>query len=238
MILLLGLAAMGWLVYFLLTNYVFVVRKVSVELPTDSRFTQQQAASAAGIRLGTRMDRLDTEAFEKGLQASGWLELEKFEIDYPDHVNLIVRERKPAAMISDAGTLLVIDSDGVLIEQVSGDPGYPDCIYIQDVEIRRAQPGQQLQTNDPEKIESIVALLKGLESVPCHDLISRASMADARNIRLYSVNHVWVEMGAGERMAEKLYWAEAALTDMVARGEQLGTLYVSSGKHADYAPQQ
>lgn len=224
-------------VYFLMMNYLFVVRRVSVQLPQNSRFTAQQAAASTGIVVGTRLDRVDRAAVAQALQDTGWLILEDMELKYPDQVHLVVSERKPAAMVSHVSTLLVTDSDGVLIEQVSGDPGYADCLYVTDVDIRRAQPGQPLQSGTSGKIEGMVALLKGLEQVPCHDLIAWASLESPRNIRLYSSNHVWVSMGDEEKMTDKLRLAEAALSDMISKDEKLGKLNVSSGLYADYAPE-
>lgn len=224
--------------YFLITHYLFVVRSVSVQLPESARYTPQQVASQSGLKLGTRMDRIDETALAQQLAGTGWLELKDVQLQYPNHVQLVVEERKPAALVSHVSTVLVTDADGVLIEQVSGQPGYPDCVYVTDVDVKRAQPGHVLESGSRGKIEAMVALLQGFEEVPCQELISWATLEDPRNVKMYSTNHVWVEMGEPENMADKLRWTEAALNDLIARGEKLGTLNVSSGKHADYAPQQ
>lgn len=233
-----ALAVVALIVYLVLTNYVFVVRSVSVELSGTDRYTSQQVALQSGLTLGTRMDRIDSDAIAHQLGATGWLQLDEVRLEYPSKVILAVSERTPAALVSHVSTVLVTDSDGVLIEQVSGDPGYANCLYITDVDVKRAQPGQRLQASTAGKIDAIVALLKGLEEVPCQSLISWATLENPQNIKLYSTNHVWVEMGDDENMADKLRWTEAVLNDLIGRGEKLGTLNVSSGTHADYAPEQ
>lgn len=234
---LLGFAALLGAVYVLLINYVFVVREVGVQMPQDCRFTAQQVAQVSGVKLGTRLDRIDEAEIAQNVLNSGWLCLEGVEVIYPDRLQITVSQRRPAALVSHVSTLLVTDSDGIMIEQVSGDPGYPGCVYITDIDIRRAHPGQRLQAADNTKIDAMVMLLKGLEEVSCQDLISWASVAQSRAMRLYSGNHVYVELGDGSRMPDKLRLMEAALTDMIHRGESLGTLNVSSGIYADYAPQ-
>lgn len=224
--------------YFLITNYLFVVRSVGVQMAETGRFTPQQVVLQSGLQLGTRMDRIDEAAIAQQLDSTGWLKLDDVQLEYPNRVQLVVSERKPAALVSHVSTMLVTDADGVLIEQVASEPNYPDCVYVTDVDVKRAQPGQVLQSGTRGKIEAMVALLQGFEEVPCQELISWATLENPQNIRMYSTNHVWVEMGEGENMADKLRWTEAALTDLIARDEKLGTLNVSSGRHADYAPQQ
>lgn len=231
-------AALLALIYFLITNYLFVVRRVDVVLPEGSRFTPQQAAGCTNLRVGTRLDRVDRESVASALRDTGWLVLEDLRVQYPDCVRIEVSERRPAALVSHGGTLLVTDAEGIMIAQVSGDAGYEDCLYVTEMDIRRAQPGQALQSSSSGKMEAMTALLQALEEVPCRDLIARASIESARNIKLYSVNHVWVEMGDKERMADKLRLTEAALTDMIAKQESLGTLNVSGGRYADYAPNE
>ena len=232
-----ALAVTALAVYLVLTNYVFVVRSVGVELSGD-RYTSQQVVLESGLTLGTRMDRIDQEAIARRLGDTGWLRLEEIRLEYPNRAVLVVAERTPAALVSHVSTMLVTDSDGVLIEQVTGDPGYSNCLYVTDVDVKRAQPGQPLQAATVGKINALVALLKGFEQVPCQSLISWATMENPQNIMMYSTNHVWVEMGGSENIADKLRWTQAVLEDLIARGEKLGTLNVSSGTHADYAPQQ
>lgn len=233
---LLCLAAAALLVWFLLTNYVFVVRSTGVQLPENSRYTPQQVMQQSGLKLGTRMDRIDEAAIAQNLQDTGWLVLEDIQLQYPGHVVLAVSERRPAAMVSHVSTLIITDAQGIMIEQVKGDPGYDNCVYVTDMDIRRAQPGHALQPTESKRFEALTALLQGLEEVPCHDLIGWVTMEDPRDLRMYATNHVWVELGDSDDMADKLRWTEAALTDLIARGEKLGTLNVASGKHADYSP--
>lgn len=236
--LILAAAVVAAAAYFLITNYLFVVRSIAVQLPEGARFTQQQAAQQSGLKLGARMDRIDEAAIAQQLAGTGWLELEDVRLEYPSHVELVVSQRKPAALVSHVSTVLVTDADGVVIEQVAGEPNYPDCVYVTDLDVKRAQPGHVLQSGSRGKVEALTALLQGFEEVPCQELISWVTLEEPKNVKMYSTNHVWVEMGEPENMADKLRWTEAALNDLIARGENLGTLNVSSGRHADYAPQQ
>ena len=235
---LMGIAILGLTVYLIVTNYVFVVRHVSVQLPDNSRFTPQQVALESGLHLGTRMDEIDVDLIARNLQDTGWLYLQDVVLQYPSGVQLVVEQRKPAALVSHVSTVIVTDANGIVIEQASGDPGYSNCVYVTDIDVHRAVPGYLLEASTDGKVDAMVALLQGFAEVPCQDLISFATLENPRNVRLYSTNHVWVVMGEGEKMADKLRWTEAALTDLIAKGEKLGTLNVVGGNHADYAPQQ
>ncbi len=232
------LAVVALAVYLLLTNYVFVVRSVSVRMTGDARYSQQEVVLMSGVTLGTRMDRVDDAAVAQQLADTGWLDLRAIEQNYPNNVTLEVAVRRPAALISHVGTLLVVDAEGVVIEQVQTRPDYPNCVYVTDLDVSFQKPGRKLQSATAGQMDALTSLLAAMEQVGCQAVVDTLSVDDPQQLVLYSTNGVRVELGNGDRMADKLKWMQAVVNDLIEREENFGTLYVSSGTHADYYPQQ
>lgn len=233
------LAAVAALViYLLLTNSVFVVRKVSVRMEENDRYSQQEVVLLSGVKLGTRMDRIDGAAIAQSLADTGWLELLSVEPDYPNTVVLEVSVRRPAALISHVGTLLVADEKGVVIEQVNSMPEYENCVYVTDLNVSFQKAGRRLQSATPGQMDALLALLEAMETVGCQNIVDTVSVNDPQQLIIYSTNGVEVELGDCERMEAKLSWMKAVIEDLIRRQESFGTLNVTSGTHADYYPQQ
>lgn len=231
-------AVIALAVYLVLTNYVFVVRSVSVRMDDESRYTRQDVVLLSGVTLGTRMGKIDDLAVTQRLADTGWLDLQAIEQNYPNNVTLEVAVRRPSALISHVGTLLVTDREGVVIEQVKARPDYPDCVYVTDLDVSFQKIGRKLQSATSGQMDALISLLEAMEKVGCQGIVDTISVKDPQQLILYSTNGVRVELGDGERMADKLRWMQAVVNDLIARQENFGTLYVSSGTHADYYPQQ
>lgn len=235
---LLLVAVVALAVYLVLANYVFVVRSVSVRMEDESRYTKQDVVLLSGVTLGTRMGKIDDLAVSQRLADTGWLDLQAIEQNYPNNVTLEVAVRRPAALISHVGTLLVADKEGVVIEQVKARPAYADCVYVTDLDVSFQKPGRRLQSATSGQMDALTALLEAMEQVGCQGIVDTVSVDDPLQLVIYSTNGVRVELGDGERMEDKLRWMQAVVNDLIARQESFGTLYVSSGTHADYYPQQ
>lgn len=225
-------------VYLVLTNYVFVVRSVSVRMDADERFSPQEVVLLSGVELGTRMDRINGAAVAQRLADTGWLELEAIEQNYPNNVTLQVAVRRPAALISHVGTLLVVDDKGVMIEQVNAQPAYENCIYVTDMDVSFRKAGRRLQSATSGQMDALLAILEAMQEVGCQRLVDTVSMKNPQQLILYSINGVQVKLGDGSRMKDKLRWTQAVVNDLIERQESFGTLNVTSGTHADYYPQQ
>lgn len=235
---LLLLALIALAVYLVLTNYVFVVRSVSVRMEEDGRFTKQDVVLLSGVKLGTRMDRIDGASVAQQLADTGWLELEAIEQNYPSNVTLQVAVRRPAALISHVGTLLVVDDKGVVIEQVNAQPAYANCVYVTDMDVSFQKAGRRLQSATSGQMDALLVILEAMQKVGCQKLVDTLSMKNPQQLILYSVNGVQVKLGDSSRMEDKLRWTQAVVNDLIERQESFGTLNVTSGTHADYYPQQ
>ena len=104
----------------LLWRDVFVVRNVIVEGTLS--VSDEDVIRAAQIDVGGSIYDVSGEKLKLNLESSGKFAMEGVEIRYPGTVILHVRERTRDAMALNGGKILVLDSDGYVVEICSAVP--------------------------------------------------------------------------------------------------------------------
>lgn len=100
-----------------------------------------------------------------------WVDTAVIHYVYPGTVEIAITERSAIAWIRHMGNYLLVDGEGYVIEVKSelSEP-YPE---IRGVKLDKFSLGRKIETEEPEKIEGLVQLLKSLEQVdinPYHKL--------------------------------------------------------------------
>ena len=228
-LLLLLVAALGVFLY----NYVFVVREVVVT-GADS-YAREDIIRLAQIPIGKPLRTVDEVKIRRAVESSGQLAFDSLSTEYPSTVRLQVHERKLAALVQNAGTLLGLDEDGCVIAQYSELPE-ASAIFITGLNVQHFAPGAPLSA-DAATIEAMRAVIQALRTIGAEALVSELNVADTRQLYLYSRTGIQVALGDSTGMERKLQWMKSALMDLESRGETRGRLDVSSGSKADFKPQ-
>jgi cell division protein FtsQ len=103
--------------------------------------------SAADVRTGTPLIRLDTAGISRRVGALAGIQHARVSRSWPHTVRIDVVERTPLAAIPRGSAFFLVDSDGVLFQQVGNPPpGLPRLVV--------AQPG----TGDPAMWAALVVI--------------------------------------------------------------------------------
>ncbi len=156
----------------------------------------------------------------------------------PNRVVLTVRPRSLDALVllAGAGRVLVLDSDGYVAQVTER---LPDAVipYVTGLRTQSYMLGRQLDTADG-RCASMKAVLEALKANGATAYASELNVADSADLRIITRKGTTVLLGDAGDMARKIAWMAGALADLEARGENGGTLDVSSGTKADYRPPQ
>jgi cell division protein FtsQ len=208
---LLVLVAAAWAVW---ASPLLAVRSVQIDgirtLPAD------QVREAAGVGDGTPLLRVDVDAAEARVARLPQVASVKVTRGWPSSVVITVVERKPVAVVGEAGRRSLVDAEGVLFDSISGDP--PAGVVPLDV----AQPGP----GDP----ATMAALQAVRALPgvVRDQVTRATASESADVTLTLADGTVVDWGDAGNAATKGR-VLGALLDQIASGalEPAATIDVS-----------
>lgn len=227
-----AIALLAALLAILLVNIVFVVRQVQVvgagEVPEST------VRHLSGIRLGSRMSSIDEERVRLDVESDGQVAFVSLERRLPGRIVLTVRPRTRDAVVLQAGKILVLDSDGYVVEVGDRVPD-TSAVYVTGLKASYHSLGRQLDTADG-RCGCMKAVLEALKANGATAYAAELSVADTADIRIITRTGMTVLLGNSENMDNKIVWMVGALRDLESRGETTGRLDVSSGTKADYMP--
>ena len=227
-----AVAVLGIALWLLLANVVFVVRDVQVvgagEIP------EADVRHLSGIRLGTRMSAVNAERVRLDVESDGRVAFVSMERRLPNRIVLTVRPRTKDAVILQAGKIVVLDSDGFVVDMPDRLPD-GGAVYVTGLKAAYCTLGRQLDTADG-RCACMKAVLEALKANGATRYVSELSVAVTADLRIITRTGMTVLLGNSDNMNAKIAWMAGALADLEARGQTTGQLDVSSGTKADYRP--
>ena len=219
-------------VLFLLWKVVFVVRDVQVV--GSGSLSAEDVLRVSGIRLGARLNAVDEEHVRECVESDGRLAFVSLERRLPNRLILTVRQRSRDAVVLQGGKVLVVDSDGYVVEVTDRLPesGIP---YVTGLKPSSYQLGRQLDTADG-RVACLKAILEAAKARGASAYIAEIDVTRTNNLRVITRTGLTVILGDSGNMENKMTWMAGAVADLEARGETTGRLDVASGNKADYLP--
>jgi cell division protein FtsQ len=210
-----GLAAAGALlaggVMWLLTTPRLAVQSIQVE--GAARVSAEDILAAADIPLGVNILRLDPAAVRARLEALPQIRRAEVVRELPDHVTLLVEERRPFTLVH-AGRLHWLDEEARLLgeEREAVAPPVPIISGLSEEELRsmRSAPGPRAQV----ALALVRALLRSGRDLA--EQISEIDMSRREGPVLYTLDGIEVRLGT-EQWDERLARLEGVLAQLATR---------------------
>jgi cell division protein FtsQ len=184
-------AGVGWA---LLGSRFFVVRSVQVTV-TGPGLTRAQVLTAAGIKLGLPLLRLDDAAVAHRVERLTQVESAHVSTDWPDGVSITVRARTPVFAVSGPQGYLLVDRFGVTLRQAGRRPGLP-------VLTMTALAGQAAPLRGNPAVTAAAAVLTELPSKVAHR-VAQVSADGPGNVSVKLGNGVTIVWGDPSRASQK-----------------------------------
>lgn len=216
----------------LLWREVFVVRNVIVEGTLS--VGNEEIIRAAQVDVGGSIYAVEPEKLKLNLESSGRFALDSVEVRYPSTLILHARERTRDAMVLNGGKILVLDSDGYVIEICSAVPENSG-VYVTGLEGTSYRVGGRISAPE-DKLAAMKAAVDAIRSQGAAVYVSELNVEDPLNLWITTRTGIRVELGDAKNMDGKILWLRSAVADLESRGDVKGTLDVSSGTKADYQP--
>ena len=190
----------------------------------------------SGLNAEMHTWQIDESALEQALGALGQWEYIGFEQTGLGSVRIDMRTRTERAVVHYAGSSLVLDEYGQVMEHRRDDPEY-SLMKIKGLEIVSAIVGHELGTTDKNQILSVGEVIRALDSTGAYSRVRELNAADLDNLYVITVNGMRVDLGDSSRIEEKCSWMNGVLDSLEAEGKYTGTIDVSAGTSAVYRPE-
>jgi cell division protein FtsQ len=216
-----------------LRGSLFVVREIEVEGLESVDYAQ--VVRQSGLELGGSIFKVDREKIRRNMTRLGKVELVEIETRMPDTVVLKVHERKPAAMISYLGVVMLVGEDGCMIQQMDSMGDY-DLPVLSGLKISQYQVGRKVASTMEGQVDSALEVLAELRTQSIENQVSELNVQDLDNIYLITRTGLHVKLGDATMLHDKLVWMRGVTAQLQSEGITTGVLDVSSAKAGVYSP--
>ena len=227
-----GVVAVLFIAFFVLTNVVFAVK--NVEYSGSFSVDPNEITRASGIRFGRSIFGVDESTVRDRVNALGVVALEDVVIHYPSTVTLCVRDRTDQAMLVYSGGVAILDEEGCVIRSSTEVPN-EDLLYVTGFHVFQCRTGAPIDAQMGQR-NAFTAVMQALIVNGAKPYVSELDLEDVNNLFLLTRGGITVRLGGMENMYNKIAWMKGAVADLEARGEYGGALDVQSGTKADYIP--
>ncbi len=187
----------------------------AIDVIGNQEVDKEKIIQLAGINTPANLLALDLEAIAPRIQGYSWIEKVTLRKEWPSHLYIEVRERRPLALLNTPNGLFYVDGKGEpfapLNEQTEID--FP---VISGLENALTFEGNAVQVNAPEKIQAALQFIgyaaKGTSALPAQN-ISEIHCTDDQGVVLFLADRPFPiflgkELGkkSYNRLAKVLYW--------------------------------
>ena len=216
----------------LLKSQVFIIRNIEVD--HVETLAPNDVIRKAGLSLGGSVFAADETRIRQNFEREGMIAFDRLERRLPDTIRLIVHERTRRAVVNYLGVALVIDDQGVVMEQLGEMPSY-NLTVVTGVRATSYQVGRKIQSDVPLQVESMLKVLAAIDAQGMAGRVSELNVADLDNMYVMEQGGMLVKIGDETMLKEKLLWMQSVLDQQLyPQGTNTGTLDVSSGSSAVY----
>lgn len=190
---------------------VFSVRTVAVV--GNSHLTADEVRAAAAVPSGTTLLRFPAESVERRLELSPWVASATVTRDFPDTMQIRVKEYEPAAVVdTGAETFWLVDGNGWVIAQQTPETT-STLITIRDIEAFEPAEGER---SSSEALRNALRIWEGLTP----ELKKRTRLISAPSVdktALMTTDDITIFIGSSEDIARKDLVAQRILAEQAGK---------------------
>lgn len=207
-----------------------------IKVTGSSTKSHSEIAGLSGLRLGMNILSVDKKEIQRNFSMDSSVELLDVHIEMPDTVIIEIRERVVHAAVNCAGVILLIDSDGYVLQRLSSMPQNERYPLVSGMDVRVSAHAKIIESGTDGQLTAMKRVLTELYDTHTQTMISELNIADPDNIYLISQSGIQILLGDDERLDEKLAWTQAVIDSLTTEGVMSGVVDVSSGSNAVFSP--
>ena len=204
-----GLGAVGMVFYNTMSHSDFF-QVTGIRIEGCRQTTKDMIVELSGVDIHTNLLALDAQAVEARIEEHGWVEQADIKRHWPNQLTIVIRERRPVALINRPDGLYHVDRTGAIFARVlpPDDLDFPVITGLGENEWTEAEQAEAVQS----ALQFIKYTGRGSPVLPQQN-ISELHLDKDGEITLFLVNKPFpIRLGAGElstkyyRLAKVLNW--------------------------------
>jgi cell division septal protein FtsQ len=187
----------------------------AIDVQGNQEVDKKTILQLAGIEAHANLLALELEDIAPKIQGYAWIEEVTLWKEWPSHLHIKVRERRPVAIINTPNGLYYVDSKGQPFAALNGQTEI-DFPVITGLEDTMTITGKTVQVNSLDKVRAALQFIgyaaKGTSALPAQN-ISEIHVDEAEGVVLFLADrpfpiYLGKELGkkAYNRLAKVLYW--------------------------------
>lgn len=210
----------------------FEVRSIKCE--GNTKYTATEIANYSGINIGDKMMMLKRgKAADKIISALPYIKTVSIRQHFPTTVYISIKERTPAAKITDGILSYIVDGEGYLLEEsiLGSSFDLPQVLCPDPVD---PVPGKQLRFEDPLMLETMQTVLGYICATQWIDNISTIDIQKTYAVSFMYQDRLQVKLGDASNLDMKM----KLLAEVISRNSEdaVGVIDVSSTDHVSFQP--
>ena len=195
-------------IYFLLSPY-FNIR--SITTTGNKKITSEEIISLSGIQLEENMFKISKSKVEQSIKTNAYIDSVDLKRKLPDSIEIQVVEREPAYMLMLGNAYVYINSQGYILELSKEKLELPIITGFSTVE-DQIQVGNRLNTEDLEKLSSVIQIMDSANSNELGSLITKINIEDKQDyvLELESEDKT-VHLGDTSNLSTKMLYIKTVL---------------------------
>lgn len=203
---------------------VFSIKQINVS--KSSHFQAGQVREMCGLKTGGNLFEFSAGDCEDKLREHPYIKEAKISRKLPDTVNIKLTERQETAVLLKDSTYVVIDQEGIVLQQAGKLPQIP---LLEGITVEKAEENKTVQVKEADRLETGMMLLKKMEAADLYfkkiDVSGspiKAFLTDTLLCRGKSKNLV-IGMDKGD--------LKAVIYDLYKKKIKKGTIYVGDEQY-------
>jgi len=217
---LLTVVVIGGLIAGAVSSYRWLCRSdffqvTSIDVVGNQEVDKEKIIQLAGIEPHANLLALDLKAIAPRIEGYSWIEKVTLRKEWPSHLRVEVRERRPLALLNTPNGLFYVDSKGEPFAPLNGQNEI-DFPVISGMENDLIFNGDTVQVKAPEKMQAALQFIgyaaRGTSALPAQN-ISEIHSSDEQGVILFLADRPFPiflgkELGkkSYNRLAKVLYW--------------------------------
>ncbi|HHY77415.1 MAG TPA: FtsQ-type POTRA domain-containing protein [Clostridiales bacterium] len=205
LVLILGISAA-----LLLSSDIFNIKNIYVT--GNKTVPKNEIILLSNIQYNQNIFRLNRKKIIKNILHHPKIKAVRMKRVLPSSIALDIIEREGVALIPYLGSYITIDEESVILEVISLDYNL-DLPVIQGITFSDFKLGEELISDNKEKLSIVMNILKYLKSVEMTEMVETINVEDTSNIVINSKSNVLFYLG-NNNLDYKIRMAKSILDDL------------------------
>lgn len=196
---------------YILMSPLFSVRKITVS--TDGKLTDQEIISLAAINLNENTFKFTKKQIVNNIKENAYVDEVIFERKLPNEVQITIKERVPALMITYGNAYVYLNNQGYMLE-ISKE--YQDLQILKGIKTsnEEIEVGKRLCNEDLEKLTTVLKIMEIAKNEEILDLITAIDISDSTNYKLImEKEEKYVYLGDCSMLEERMLWVKTIMNN-------------------------